>query len=107
MSIEGRNYRDEVIRIVDLFTTTTTVSGYTFTNCLLVGPAIVVLSGSTMTGSGFTGELEGLLWRLPESEFVFGAVMFENSTFDDCRFERVGFAGNDEFFELFRQGTGA
>lgn len=102
MSIDGLDYRDEVVRVVDLFTTTTTASGFSFTNCLLVGPAIVVLTGSTMSNCTVSGELEGVMWKLPANETVFGAVLFDDTTFDHCRFERVGFAGLDPFLEQFR-----
>ncbi|WP_152540152.1 hypothetical protein [Microbacterium oleivorans] len=95
MTIEGRRYVDEVVRVVDLFTTEDFLTGYSFTNCLMVGPAIMIISASQVTNCVFEGERAGLGWMIPrEADLIFGVVGFDQSVFDRCRFQRIGFAGD-------------
>lgn len=108
MSIEGKRYVNEVVRIVDLFTTTDALSDYEFENCLLVGPCIIYPVGSEFRGNTFDSpEPTSVVWPLPDSEWMVGAVAFEQSRFRNCRFTRIALAGDDEFRTEFLKGIKA
>ena len=79
------------------------IRGRTFTNCLLHGPAVflaiqgVSLDGCNLGYSG--GDVRNLVLRPASPTSVIGAIPFENCTFVDCDFDKVGFTGNDQFVD--------
>lgn len=70
-----------------------------FVDCDILGPAVVVLLGtSSITNCSLGGEAIEILWELPsERQVVVGAIGLQNVQFDRCRFHAVGFAGNSDF----------
>ncbi|MBD1541001.1 hypothetical protein G9E11_01770 [Arthrobacter sp. IA7] len=97
----------EVVRLSDLTVTDQKISGITFENCLIMGPAVVVMTGGdgTLQGCTFDGDLDAILWEIPQSRgSVLGAIELESCHFIDCRFTLVGFAGPAEFLNKFRSG---
>jgi hypothetical protein len=56
-----------------------------------------------MSDCGFEGDLDSLLWELPSSRAVImGAVGLLDCTFQNCKFTRIGVAGNAEFISRVR-----
>lgn len=108
MTIEGNVFRDEVVRLTDLFTTEIALSGLTFKNCLLVGPAVLFLSGSPVFDScSFLGEPSDLFWTVDEDQdSIIGAVVLISPRFEECRFERIAMAGSRADKAQFVQGLG-
>lgn len=105
MSIDGKTYVDEVVRVVDLFTITDVLEGYSFTNCLLVGPAVLVIDGGEVAESLLEGDTSGLFWDLPQG-IVQGAVSFRGGIFRRCRFQRIGFSANPPTLNALRASQG-
>lgn len=99
----------EVIRISDLAVPEPKISGVTFERCLILGPAVLAMTGDggTIQGCSFDADVSALLWEIPDDRpTVVGAIELENCKFIDCRFSMVGFAGPAAFAKMFREGVG-
>lgn len=101
-----RTYRNHTLRLADLTVTDDIISAVTFENCTLVGPAVVIFLGGTLTGSAFEGDATGLLWPLGDRDHVIGAVAFKDCTIVSCRFQRVGVAYPPDQEAAMRTGLG-
>lgn len=91
--------RDDVVRIAELTVNTSTIEGYTFSNCRIIGPAILVLLDRvTITSAGFDAPgLDAVFWEVPHDRGpVVGVIGVVNCTFSNCRFELIGIAGPPE-----------
>jgi hypothetical protein len=107
-----QSYRDKTIKITDLVDVTNVVlDGFEFTNCDILGPAILFLSGNgRMSHIGIIGleseDIEALLWEVPTSrKTLVGCIAVKNSTFDNCRFTGIGFAGPQRVLDAVRNAV--
>lgn len=77
----------------------TVITGKTFTECLIEGPAVMVaikdvsLDGCNM---GVTTDPMNLMYK-PLGEKIIGAIGFSDCRFIRCRFVQVGFTGPEPF----------
>lgn len=102
------NVKREVVRLADLALPEPKISGITFERCLILGPAVLAMTGAggTISGCTFDSEADALLWEIPdERKQVVGAIEAESCHFIDCRFSMVGFAGPASFTKMFRDGV--
>jgi hypothetical protein len=102
-----RTFRNDAIRIADLTVNTSTLEGYEFSNCRIIGPAVLVplenvsIVGSTWNAPGF----DAIFWEVPPTRpVVVGAVGIVRCTFSNCTFEQVGIAGPPEAREQLERG---
>lgn len=97
-----------VVRIADFTVTSPTIEGHTFEDCLLIGPAVLAVTGSsTISDCSFDGEIDALLWELPPTRAsIIGAIEARDCVFLRCRFQQIGFTGPTEFVEMFRSALG-
>lgn len=97
-----RTYRNMLIRITDLTVHQDLIEGVTFENCSIVGPAVLgVLEGNEFLHCGWEGELEAIIWEIPEGPRI-GAVGVKDCTFSSCRFTRIGLALTGSVAQEFR-----
>jgi hypothetical protein len=71
------------------------IVGQTFENCVLVGPAIILLLGTTTFANNVfdTPSIEAALWDIPaDREAVVGVIPLVDCSVMNCRFQRVGLA---------------
>lgn len=90
-----RVYRNEAVRISALTVSSTTLMGLEFTNCRIIGPAILgFISGVTLVASTYDAPgLEAVFWEVaPERGPVVGIVAVIDCTFSNCTFEWIGWA---------------
>ncbi|MBW3559941.1 MAG: hypothetical protein KY449_09270 [Proteobacteria bacterium] len=77
------------------------ITGRSFTNCLLHGPAVFLAAGGNAMNAcnmGFTGgDTRNLLLRPVSPTGVIGAIPFADCRFEWCDFDAVGFTGNEAF----------
>jgi len=102
-----RQYRNDVVRVADLTVNTDHIEGYQFSNCRIVGPAILALLGDvTLVGSSFDAPgLDAIFWEVnPERGVVVGAVGVRDCTFSNCAFEMIGIAGPPDMRAALEQG---
>lgn len=98
----------EVVRLTDFALPEPKISGITFERCLILGPAVLAMTGAggTISGCTFDSEADALLWEIPEDrKLIVGAIEVESCHFIDCRFSMVGFAGPAAFTKMFREGV--
>jgi hypothetical protein len=102
-----RQFRNEVVRLAELTVNTSTIRGQEFSNCRIIGPAILALLGG-VTISHCTWDapsLDAVFWEVPpERGVVVGAVGVIDCTFSACTFENVGVAGPPEMRSEFERG---
>lgn len=80
------------------------VTGKTFTDCVIEGPAVMaVMAGTTFEGCamGTTSDMNNLLYK-PLGQKLAGVVGVGDCKFVRCRFVQVGFTGSDELLEDLR-----
>jgi len=106
MTIEGLTYKDEVVRLTDLFTATSEIDGLKFSRCLLVGPAVVAfLDDVTLVNNNFAAPPGGLTIEVEADRALVGVLALRNAELTDCRLENVGIVGTAAFLRAFNDGT--
>jgi hypothetical protein len=101
-----RRFRDEVVRIAELTVNTSLLEDLEFTNCRIIGPAVLaLLGGVTISHCSWDAPgLDAVFWEVPRTrELVVGAVGVVRCTFSNCRFEQVGVAGPPELRAQFEK----
>lgn len=102
-----RSIRDELVRIAELTVLTPMIQGYEFTNCRIVGPAVLaLLNNVTIAHCGWDApSLEAIFWEVPPGRGeVVGAVGVMDCTFSNCTFESIGVAGPSELRDQLSSG---
>ena len=104
MRPEDKAYRGRVVRLTELAGDDGILEGFTFDDCTIRGPAVVVPQGTTtFAHSNLGGDLDAILWEIPpERPRVTGAILAVDCTFEGCTFVNVGFAGPPELMTMFR-----
>jgi hypothetical protein len=79
------------------------IEGRTFTDCVIEGPAVmVVLGGTLFDGVNFGatgGDLRNMLFR-PLGNMAIGAIPVRDCVFRNCQFQTVGITGNDDLLQM-------
>jgi hypothetical protein len=102
-----RTFRNDVIRLADLIVNTSLLDGYEFSNCRIIGPAILgILDNVSMLHCTWIAPgLDAVLWVVPpERGPVIGIVGVQNCTFSRCTFENIGIAGPPDIREKMEAG---
>jgi len=60
-----KTYEDRVLRITELVDIDGLLDGFTFINCEISGPAIIIPSGSQITGADTGAPANAFLWEIP------------------------------------------
>jgi len=87
----------------------TVITGKTFTDCVIEGPAVMValndvaLDGCNM---GVTSNPMNLMFK-PLGDMIIGAVGVANCRFIRCRFVQVGFTGPETFLNELAESMNA
>lgn len=92
----NREFRDDIVRIASLTVTNYLIQGYTFSNCQIVGPAVLAMLGNVdMSHCTYESDINSLFWEVDPAvrPLVFGAVGVQDVTFSQCSFQAIGFAG--------------
>lgn len=104
----NREIRDEVVRIASLVVTNPHVTGYTFVNCKIVGPAVLgIIEGVEMNHCVFEADINSIFWEVDPATrpTVYGIVGISNCQFVSCRFEAIGFAGTKELRQVMESAV--
>lgn len=79
------------------------IEGRTFTDCVLEGPALMlVLEGVQFQSTNFgptSGDLRNMLFQ-PMGNMGIGAIPIRNCTFTNCRFNTLGITGNEDLLQM-------
>lgn len=97
---------DRSLYVADLARTDLVVRDRVFENVRFVGPAVIVLRGSgVLTGSTFLGveSADSVLLEVPETTITVGAIIFEDSVFRNCQFERIQVMGPKAIIDKLRE----
>jgi hypothetical protein len=80
------------------------ITGKTFTECVLEGPAVIAAMPGTIFDSCDMGAVQdphSLLFKAQGPKLV-GVIGFKDCNFVRCRFRQVGFSGHDDFVEAMK-----
>ena len=79
------------------------IEGRTFTDCVLEGPALMlILEGVHFEGTNFGptgGDIRNMLFQ-PMGDVGIGAIPIRNCTFTNCRFNTLGITGNEDLLRM-------
>jgi hypothetical protein len=96
--IDPKTYEGKTVRITELVAVDGVLEDYTFIDCHINGPAIIVMDRarpSRLTRNELGGTADRILWEItPDRGIVLGLVIARNCTFERCTFLNVGWAGN-------------
>jgi hypothetical protein len=81
-----------------------TISGKTFTDCDVVGPAVVFFKGGILNGCEWYADLDALIYPQPERQQLVGVIALEGCSFFQCRFVAIAVMANEEQGEAIRHG---
>lgn len=85
----------------------TVVSGKTFTDCVIEGPAVMASVGKGVSleqcNLGAAADVKNLMLK-PMGEKIIGAIGFDDCRFVRCRFVQVGFTGPDAYLTQLSEG---
>ena len=92
---ENREFKDDIIRLADLTATTHIIDGLRFSNCHIMGPAVIVFRDSKIAHCRWNAPgVDAMFWEIPPDRTqVVGAVLCSNCEFVSCSFEQIGIAG--------------
>jgi hypothetical protein len=79
-----------------------------FENATLRGPIVLVPRNAVfdrVSWGVIEGDIETILWRVPEGTWKLGAVLLENCIFRNCRTEMVALGLPDERADEFRRAV--
>ena len=100
-------YRDQTVRLAELAALDDVLTGMTFENCEVVGPAVVVLLGDTkVSDCHWTGDVDAVLWPAHGREHVIGAIGLQDCVITGCQFFRVGIFVPDKQLPTVLAGFG-
>jgi hypothetical protein len=100
----GRLFQGEDVTLSRLAGVEATIDGFRFQDCVILGPAVLVMQDVQLVDCDFGGEPSELLWEISdERQRVMGAILVSDSVFEKCRFINVGFAGPTAFVEAFTE----
>lgn len=103
----ARIYRDQTVRLSDLVALEDVIEGYTFENCEILGPAVVILLGNTLLDQcHWTGDPDAVIWPAHGRTAVVGAIGLQDCVITGCQFYRVGVLVPDEQMAMVRRGFG-
>ena len=108
MHPSDRHYRNQTLRLADFTVVADVIEDVTFENCILEGPAVVALIGTTaLQNSSIDGDMESILWVVPnQRERVLGAVALVDCQIIACTLRRIGFAILERDVDGFTAGFG-
>ena len=79
------------------------LEGRTFTDCVIEGPALMlVLEGTHFNNTNFGptgGNMRNMLFQ-PMGEMGIGAIPVRNCTFTRCQFQTIGITGNETLLQM-------
>lgn len=92
-------HRGETIRLADLPADVPVLVGYTFEDCTIEGPAVLMFFGDGVTWDApqfVVSHPDAAFWELPPKNLVKpdGVIGLSGCVFRRCRFERVSIAGS-------------
>jgi len=92
-------------RIVDLVGRDDLITGRTFEDCTIYGPAVLApLDRMTFEHNTFEADAGAIFWLIPEERVhVMGAIGLTDCTFRRCVFRRIGIAGRQALIQQFLQ----
>ncbi|MBX9576555.1 MAG: hypothetical protein K2X07_13060 [Caulobacteraceae bacterium] len=78
-----------------------------FENCVIEGPALVlVLDGTHFDGVDFGpcgGDMGGMLFRSLNGTMAIGSIPMRACTFRNCQFHNLGFTGNETLLKTLHE----
>ncbi len=101
-----RKLRNTAVRIADLTVNSVVIEGYEFSNCRILGPAVLIASGGEMNACTFEAPgVDAVFWEVPPSRIlIVGAVQVVNCVFSNCTMSGIGLAGPPHLREILAQG---
>jgi len=102
------HYR-EVVRIADLAGHDGIVAGHVFTECQILGPAVLAALEGTVNFEEVSFDVQSvdaMLWEVPPAKTLVGATGLRHVTFTRCRFSLVGIVGPAAELDRWRRALG-
>jgi aspartate carbamoyltransferase regulatory subunit len=91
------------VRLADEVGDGVIIEGKTYENCVIDGPAIILLiSNIEMSDIDLGGEPDHVLIEMPENREVIGIIGLQNVAFRRCTFNRIGIMAPKETLDLIR-----
>lgn len=106
MTHPDKVYEERVVKINELVDKKGSIDGFEFSNCHIMGPAVLVPSGCEFFGNSIGGQPDVVLWEVADARIKAGAISVANCAFRGCTFVNIGLAGPPPFVRKFREALG-
>jgi hypothetical protein len=83
-------YAGESIRLAQIADDEAAIEEASFTDCDVLGPAVVIMDDTTVSDSRWSGIPESVFWEMPEGREVMGALRLYRCRFERCTFRNIG-----------------
>jgi hypothetical protein len=110
---DRRKIKGETVRLTDLLPVegslqagSPTLNDIDFVDCIVLGPAVLAPVDSSFEVVGLSEPIDDVLWDLKMDDVAVGALVVQNCTFSDCRFQKIGIAGPKHITNWFRAVVG-
>jgi hypothetical protein len=113
MDPRSPEFRGGRFALVDLYRAITqaggggVIEGRTFVDCVIDGPALVlILEDTRFDGVDFgpcDGDVRGMLFRSLNGTMAVGSIPVRGCTFRNCRFHNLGFTGNETLLQALAE----
>lgn len=101
-SLNGKEFKDQAIRIADLAANSNDIDGKSFVRCRLDGPAVVGFAGCRFEGGMFfQGADERSTLLIPGDTDMLGIIGFRGCKFVSSFFTRTNYVGDHKFLAGF------
>ena len=106
--MSAQTYDRSVVSLVDLVrprlaSREMVVRNLSFTNCVIEGPAVMlVVGGCQFDACDFgnpSGDIRNLVLRPASPSAVIGAIPVQDCRFRNCQFVGIGYTGGDHFLD--------
>lgn len=106
-----QTFRNQTVFLPGLAQYNGMVAGLTFENCVIRGPAVVILLSDTIFDGVTYGlpdsDIEAILWEFPADAIKVGAIGLQGCSFIGGRTEGIGFAGSSGDLDMIRRSVDA
>jgi hypothetical protein len=100
------SYSGERIRLAQIADDEATIEEAEFTDCDLLGPAVVLVDETTVSECGWGGTSDSVFWPVPDGREVMGALRLYRCIFKRCQFRNIGIVATPDDVAQMRSEMG-
>jgi hypothetical protein len=94
------------IRLAQIADDEATIEEAEFTDCDLLGPAVVLVDETTVSECGWGGTPDSVFWPVREGRSIMGSLRLYRCVFKRCQFRNIGIVATPDDVAQMRREFG-